>query len=102
MAERIDLLFQNSPSETKTATEQVFAQAFANQLGNIGMIITAVLSAVFFTILLVSGNTMAQSVREKTAELAVLKTLGYSVRQVVGFVLAGIDDVGGSGWRARG
>lgn len=88
VAERIDRLFQNSPSETKTATEQVFAQAFANQLGNIGMIITAVLSAVFFTILLVAGNTMAQSVREKTGELAVLKTLGFSMRQVVGFVLA--------------
>lgn len=85
---RIDGLFANSPAETKTQTEKAMAQSFANQVGSIGTIITGVLSAVFFTILLVAGNTVAQSVRERTSELAVLKTLGFSQRQVLGLVLA--------------
>ena len=88
MSSRIDGLFANSPAETKTQTEKAMAQSFANQVGSIGTIITGVLSAVFFTILLVAGNTMAQSVRERTSELAVLKTLGFSHRQVLGLVLA--------------
>ena len=88
IAQRIDDTFANSPFETKTSTEKAFAQAFANQVGNIGAILRAVLLAVFFTILLVSGNTMAQSVRERTGELAVLKTLGYSDAKVLGLVLA--------------
>jgi putative ABC transport system permease protein len=88
VAATIDNLFANSPAETKTQTEKAFAQSFANQVGNIGRIITAVLSAVFFTILLVAGNTMAQSVRERTSELAVLKTLGFRHGQVMGLVLA--------------
>lgn len=87
VAERIDNLFANSPAETKTQTEKAFAQSFANQIGDIGRIITAVLSAVFFTILLVAGNTMAQSVRERTGELAVLKTLGFTRGQVLAMVL---------------
>jgi putative ABC transport system permease protein len=57
-------------------------------VGNIGLIITFIVSAVFFTILLVAGNTMAQSVRERTSELAVLKTLGFTNRQVLALVLA--------------
>jgi putative ABC transport system permease protein len=88
VASRIDAMFANSPNETKTQTEKAFAQSFANQVGNIGRIIRAVLGAVFFTILLVAGNTMAQSVRERTSELAVLKTLGFSHRRVLGLVLA--------------
>lgn len=88
VASRIDALFANSPAETKTQTEKQMAQSFANQVGSIGTIITGVLSAVFFTILLVAGNTMAQSVRERTNELAVLKTLGFSHGQVLGLVLA--------------
>ncbi|HYG65425.1 MAG TPA: FtsX-like permease family protein [Thermoanaerobaculia bacterium] len=88
IGERVDALFANSPAETKTQTEKAFAQSFANQVGDIGQIITAVLSAVFFTILLVAGNTMAQSVRERTSELAVLKTLGFTHRQVLAMVLA--------------
>jgi putative ABC transport system permease protein len=63
IAERIDAEFANSPNETRTSTERAFVQAFANQVGNIGAIVTAVLGAVFFTILLVAGNTMMQSVR---------------------------------------
>ncbi len=88
VAQRIDGLFANSPAETKTSTEQAFAQGFANQVGNIGALITAIVSAVFFTILLVAGNTMAQSVRERTSELAVLKTLGFTNGQVLSLVLA--------------
>jgi len=77
IAERIDATFANSPAETKTATEKAFVQGFAQQVGDIGSIMMAILVAVFFTILLVAGNTMAQSVRERTNELAVLKTLGF-------------------------
>ena len=87
IAERIDAEFANSPNETRTSTERAFVQAFANQVGNIGAIVAAVLGAVFFTILLVAGNTMMQSVRERTNELAVLKTLGYSRRLVLTLVL---------------
>jgi putative ABC transport system permease protein len=88
VADRVDALFTNSPAETKTQTEKAFAQAFADQVGNIGAIVKAVLVAVFFTMLLVAGNTMAQAVRERTSELAVLKTLGFSHRLVLGLVLA--------------
>jgi putative ABC transport system permease protein len=83
----VDALFANSPAETKTATERAFIQSFANMIGDIGTIVTAVASAVFFTMLLVTGNTMAQSVRERINEIAVLKTLGYSKRVVAGLVL---------------
>ncbi|HBL27062.1 MAG TPA: hypothetical protein DD490_09535 [Acidobacteria bacterium] len=88
VAERIDGLFANSPAETKTQTEKAFAQSFADQVGNIGAIVRAVLVAVFFTMLLVAGNTMAQAVRERTSELAVLKTLGFSHGKVLALVLA--------------
>jgi putative ABC transport system permease protein len=88
VAQRVDTLFANSPAETKTQTEKAFAQSFADQVGNVGAIVRAVLVAVFFTMLLVAGNTMAQAVRERTNELAVLKTLGFSQRTVLGLVLA--------------
>ncbi|HYU34129.1 MAG TPA: FtsX-like permease family protein [Thermoanaerobaculia bacterium] len=88
VAGRVDTLFANSPAETKTQTEKAFAQSFADQVGNVGALVKAVLVAVFFTMLLVAGNTMAQSVRERTSELAVLKTLGFSRGLVVGLVLA--------------
>jgi putative ABC transport system permease protein len=84
----IDLQFANSPNETETSTEAAFAQSFAKQFGNIALIVTLILGAVFFTLLLVSGNTMSQSVRERISELAVLKTLGFSDRSVLGIVLA--------------
>lgn len=87
IAERIDAQFANSRYETKTTTEKAFMQAFADQMGNIGAILTAILTAVFFTILLVAGNTMAQSVRERVSEVAVLKTLGFSNRLVLALVL---------------
>jgi putative ABC transport system permease protein len=87
IGKRIDEVFANSPNETKTVTEKALAQSFADQIGDIGAIIQWILAAVFFTLLLVIGNTMAQSVRERTGELAVLKTLGFSNGGVLGLVL---------------
>ena len=84
----IDGLFENSPAETKTVTEKALAQGFADQIGDIGAIIQWILAAVFFTLLLVTGNTIAQSVRERTNELAVLKTVGFSDGKTLGLVLA--------------
>ena len=84
----VDLQFENSANQTETSTEAAFAQSFAEQFGNIALIVTLVLGAVFFTLLLVSGNTMSQSVRERISELAVLKTLGFSDRTVLGIVLS--------------
>jgi putative ABC transport system permease protein len=88
VANAIDLQFANSPNETKTSTEAAFAQSFMKQYGNIALIVTLILGAVFFTLLLVSGNTMSQSVRERISELAVLKTLGFGDRTVLGIVLS--------------
>ncbi len=87
IAAAIDGTFANSEYETKTEPEKAFMQGFANQVGNVGAIITAVVTGVFFMILLVSGNTMAQSVRERISELAVLKTLGYTGGLVLTLVL---------------
>lgn len=88
IANEVDTQFANSPNQTKTVTEAAFAEAFIGQYGNIALIITLILTAVFFTILLVAGNTMAQSVRERIPELAVLKTLGFEDRSVLAIVLA--------------
>jgi putative ABC transport system permease protein len=87
IADAIDAMFKNSAAETKTSTEKAFAEGFAKQTGNIGEIIAFIISAVFFTLLLIAGNTMAQSVRERTNELAVLKTLGFGDRLVMALVL---------------
>jgi len=88
VARQIDLQFANSPAETKTSSERAMAQSFVNQVGNIGAILRAIVGAVFFTMLLVTANTMAQSVRERTNEIGVLKTLGFSNGGVLGLVLA--------------
>ena len=74
----IDALFENSTSPTKTSTETEFARSFAAQIGDIALMATGILSAVFFTILLLTANTMSQSLRERIPELAVLKTVGFS------------------------
>ncbi len=87
VARAIDTEFANSPYETKSEAEGAFAQGFIQQIGNIGTILVAVLSAVFFTILLVAGNTMAQSVRERTGELGALKAMGFTNGLVLGLVL---------------
>jgi len=88
VARRVDEEFENSPAETKTEPEGAFIQAWASQIGNIVFIVAAILGAVFFTILLVTGNTMAQAVRERTGELGVLKAIGFTNGQVVALVLA--------------
>jgi putative ABC transport system permease protein len=87
MAQAFDAMFANSQAETKTTTEKGFIEGFAKQIGDIGSIMIAILVAVLFTILLVVGNTMAQAVRERTSELAVLKTLGFSDGLVLVLVL---------------
>jgi putative ABC transport system permease protein len=88
VAKQIDDEFANSPAETKAETEGAFIRGFAKQIGDIGAIMVAILSAVFFTILLVAGNTMAQAVRERTEEMGVLKAMGFTNTQVLGLVLA--------------
>ena len=88
IARQIDDMFANSATETKTATEKAFMQGFANQMGNIGALLTAIATAVFFTMLLVTANTMGQSIRERLNEIAVMKTLGFSGFGVTSMVLA--------------
>jgi putative ABC transport system permease protein len=88
VASTIDGMFENSPDETKTQTEKDFNIGFFKQIGDIGLIVRWILFAVFFTLLLVVGNTVAQSVRERIPELAILKTLGFGNGSVLGFVLA--------------
>ncbi len=84
----IDDMFANSSFETKTETESAFAAGWVKQFGNIEFLILTIGAVVFFTLLLVTGNTMAISVRERIGELAVLKAIGFSDRSVLFFVLA--------------
>ncbi len=107
MAKAIDQEFANSTSETRTQTESAFAASFMKQMGNIEFLIMAIGSVVFFTLLLVTGNTMAIAVRERTGELAVLKSLGYPDGFVLSLVLAESMLIAGIGgaiglWLARG
>ena len=81
---KIDALFANSPNETKTQPAKDFAIAFIKQLGDVGFVLRAILGAVFFTLLFLTGNTMMQSVRERVPELAVLKTIGFTRRRGAG------------------
>ncbi len=84
---RIDAQFENSINPTRTATEEEANRQFAAQVGDIGLIMNSILSAVFFTILLLTANTMTQALRERIPELAVLKTLGFTDRRVAFLVL---------------
>jgi putative ABC transport system permease protein len=107
VARAIDQEFANSSSETRTQTESAFAAAFMKQMGNIEFLIMAIGSVVFFTLLLVTGNTMAIAVRERTNELAVLKAVGYPDGFVLGLVLAESLLIAAAGgaiglWLARG
>jgi putative ABC transport system permease protein len=87
VAKAIDVEFGNSAAETRTQSEAAFAASFLNQMGNIEFLIRAIGSLVFFTLLLVTGNTMAIAVPERTSELATLKAIGFTARFVLGLVL---------------
>ena len=87
LAKRIDAMFANSPTETKTATEKAFISDWAKQVGDIGSIMIAITAVVMFFILFVAGNAMAQSIRERINELGVLKTLGFTDGRILGLVL---------------
>lgn len=93
----IDELFANSPFETLTQTEQAFTASFVKQMGNIELLILSIGSVVFFTLLLVTGNTMAIAVRERYGELAVLKTVGFSDGRVLRLILAEAVLIAGQG-----
>jgi putative ABC transport system permease protein len=88
MSQKFDSMFENSSAETKTTTEKGFAESFAKQVGDIGAIMVAISSTVLFMFGLVAASTMAQSVRERTSELAVLKTLGFNGPLILVLVLA--------------
>jgi putative ABC transport system permease protein len=88
VAKAIDNEFSNSPYETRSDTEKAFAASWVKQFGNIKLIIMVIGAVVFFTLLLITGNTMATAVRERTAELGVLKALGFSDRSVLFLVVA--------------
>ena len=77
LMDAIDKTFRSTDAETKTETEQAFNLSFVSMLGNVKFLLNAISAAVVFTILLVAGNTMAMSIRERTGEVAVLKTLGF-------------------------
>jgi putative ABC transport system permease protein len=87
VAQAIDALSLNSDRETKSQTEAAFSQAFAKQFADIGLIVTGIMAAVFFTLVLLTGNTMAQAVRERIPELAILKTLGFKDGTVLVLVM---------------
>ena len=88
VAHAIDSLSADSDHETKTQTQQAFTAAFVSQVADMGLIVGSIMGAVFFTLVLLTGNTMAQAVRERIPELAVLKTIGFSNRTVLTLVLA--------------
>jgi putative ABC transport system permease protein len=88
VARAIDAVSANSDHETRTQTEAAATASWMKQLADIGLIVGSIMGAVFFTLLLLTGNTMMQAVRERTSELAVLKTLGFSDRGVLAMVLA--------------
>jgi len=87
MCAAIDALFANSSDETQTQNEAEYAQAQLRQIGDIGAMVNAIVGAVLFTLLFLTGNTMMQSVRERIPELAVLKVIGYSDAMVTALIL---------------
>jgi len=88
IAQQVDAMFENSPDETKTQTEKDFTLNFVRQLGNIKLILYSILGAVFFAILMLTGNTMSQAVQDRIPELAVLKTIGFTDGRVLALVLS--------------
>jgi putative ABC transport system permease protein len=87
VAKTLDDGFHNSPVQTRTETEQAFLLSFVSMLGNVKMFLISICAAVMFTILLVSGNTMAMSVRERVREVGVLKTLGFTGGNILFIIL---------------
>lgn len=87
VAHAVDHMFANSADETKTQSEREFQLAFAKQIGDIGLIVSAIMGAVFFTLVLLTGNTLAQGIRDRIPELAVLKTIGFTNTAVLLMVL---------------
>jgi putative ABC transport system permease protein len=87
VGQAIDAMFENSPDETKTQTEKDFSLNFARQIGNLKLILYYILGAVFFAIVMLTGNTMLQAVQDRVPELAVMKTIGFTDGQVLGLVL---------------
>lgn len=83
VAERIDALFQNANTPTKTETEKAFLLGFLSMMGNVQFLITGVCSVVTFTIILVAANTMAMSIRERVREIGILKAVGFQNRQIL-------------------
>ncbi|MBL8271078.1 ABC transporter permease [Steroidobacter sp.] len=88
VAHAVDALSANSAHETKTQSENSFSAGWIGQIGDFGLIVTSIMSAVFFTLLLLTGHTIAQAVQERIPEFAVLKTLGFSGGTVLGLVLS--------------
>ena len=88
VGQAIDAMFENSADETKTQTEKDFSLNFLRQIGNLKLILYSILGAVFFAILMLTGNTMLQAVQDRIPELAVLKTIGFTDRQVLGLVMS--------------
>ena len=87
VAQTVDDGFHNSPVQTRSETEQAFLLSFVSMLGNVKMFLVSICAAVMFTILLVSGNTMAMSVRERVREVGVLKTLGFTGGNILFIIL---------------
>jgi putative ABC transport system permease protein len=88
LSRTFDEMFANSSAETKTTTQKGFVDGFAKQVGDIGAIVVAISSVVLFMFGLIAASTMAQSVRERTSELAVMKTLGFTGQRILALVLA--------------
>jgi len=97
VAGAIDKLFENSDAQTKSETEAAFRADFIAMIGNLALLLNSIGLAVIFTILLVTANTMSMAVRERRTEIAVLKTLGFTSRQVLGLILAEAFTIGALG-----
>ena len=97
ISQAIDRQFTNSPYPTVSKTERAFQLSFVGFLGNLKLFLAAICGAVTFTILLVSGNTLSMSVRERIREMGVLKTVGYPPREILSIILgeAGLTALAG-------
>ena len=88
ISENVDTIFSSTTAPTKTETESAFILSFASMWGNVRLLVASIATVVIFTVILVAANTMAMSIRERTGEIAILKTLGFSPRQVLGMLIS--------------